>query len=152
MIIRRAMSEDAPLLTKLRERSMGHWGHSREWSEINLGKVRIPAESLYSNEYIFILVKADLPLGFYKFFHSKTENSTELVDLYVDIGHLLQGCGTRLWDDAVTRSRKLGAQRMIIISDPNASEFYVKKRAVPAGEKSSPLSPDCMLPKFEFNL
>jgi len=152
IFIREAISKDAPLLTALRRGSISKWGYSNELIQTLMGEIIIPEELLYTNEHIFALVKADLPLGFYRFVYHQSKHVSELVDFYVDLPHMNKGFGKRLWQDAVKRSLALGASWLDIVSDPHAERFYLDWGAVRVGNKLSPADPNITLLTLRYKL
>lgn len=152
MPIREATENDIPFLSDLRRRSLSHWQkYTKEWIEKNIGNIRTPSKSPSLNEQMFVLLEGDLLVGFYKFVHHRC-GTAQLVDLYVDLPHIRKRFGQRLWQDAVERSRALGASTLDIVSDPNAESFYLYQGAVRIGDKPSPADPNITLPTLRYKL
>jgi hypothetical protein len=66
--------------------------------------------------------------------------------LFVEPRHIRGGDGRALLAHAVAEARQPGAERLTILADPNAADFYERKRAVRIGEAPS----DALLWTFGF--
>jgi GNAT superfamily N-acetyltransferase len=64
----------------------------------------------------------------------------ELDFLFVDPNHLHQGIGTLLFETAAAMARDQGMTQLMLISDPNAVEFYQRLGAVVVGEHQSSIA------------
>jgi GNAT superfamily N-acetyltransferase len=134
MLIRPAVTSEAPLLTALVMRSKAYWGYSREFLEqaapeltvsepdIADGKVSV-AELARRRVGVSILDLADPP---------------ELVALFVEPEAIGKGIGRALLRHALERARGAGTDSVLIESDPNAESFYRAHGAIEIGRRRSP--------------
>ncbi len=138
MPIREATENDIQFLSDLRRRSLSHWQeYIKEWIEKNIGNIRIPSESPFLNEQMFVLLERDLLVGFYKFVHHRCHRTAELVDFYLDPPSIGRGLGQYLWDDFVERARCMDCTSITIESNPHSKGFYKKQGACRTGEVCS---------------
>jgi hypothetical protein len=70
--------------------------------------------------------------------------------LFVEPRHIRGGDGRALLAHAVAEARQPGAERLTILADPNAADFYERKRAVRIGEAPSDAVPGRLLRTFGF--
>lgn len=83
---------------------------------------------------------------------SMDDDGCFLEKLFVEPDIIGSGAGGRLFDWAVEAARGLGAQQMIIESDPGAEGFYLAQGARRAGEAPSGSVPGRVLPRLVYDL
>lgn len=81
-----------------------------------------------------------------------TENSCELVALFIDPGFMGHGAGKRLYRWALDAARARGASMLTILSDPYARGFYEAMGADFAGDVPSKAVPGRTLPRLVHDL
>ena len=76
----------------------------------------------------------------------------DLLHLFVDPQGLRQGVGRALFEAACIWCLAQGGTKLMILSDPNAADFYRRMGARLIGEAPSDAMPDRNLPLLEFRL
>ena len=89
--------------------------------------------------------------GFYSL-GELSEDSYELEALFVDPPRIGTGVGGALLRHAIDWLSTTSARRLLIQSDPQASDFYLAAGARKTGEKESGSIPGRYLPMFEINI
>jgi len=81
-----------------------------------------------------------------------TGTDADLLKLFVEPALLRSGVGRLLFEWATARARSLGAVRMIIEADPDATTFYERMGARHAGFAPSQSISGRMLPRMQIEL
>jgi len=76
----------------------------------------------------------------------------ELDLMFVDPPAMNRGAGRALFNAAVGLARRLGARRMPILADPNATPFYERMGARFVADAPSDAIPGRTLPLYEYDL
>jgi GNAT superfamily N-acetyltransferase len=76
----------------------------------------------------------------------------DLVHLFVDPQALRRGVGRALFEAARAWCVAQGGTKLLILSDPNAAQFYQRLGANLIGEAASEAIPDRLLPLLEYRL
>ncbi len=130
-IIRRANSEEAATLTEIAFAAKRHWGYPEGWLEAWRDGLTITPDFIELHE-VFAATKSDKLIGFYVLVTD--DGKTELEHLWVLPEQIGKGIGRQLLAHATERAASIGAQRIEIVSDPNAEGFYRKAGATQIGE------------------
>jgi GNAT superfamily N-acetyltransferase len=150
-IVRRARPDEAALLTALTIRAEGAWGYAADF--MAWANDAFTVTTAYVAEMpVFVLETAGEVAGFYGL--RGTVPELDLNYLMVEPARMRAGCGTRLWQHAITTARDLGATVLTVDSDPHAEPFYRAMGAVVVGAvpKHAPGLPDWYLRKMRFLL
>ncbi len=140
------------MLSELALRSKAHWGYSAEFIEACREELSIPVENLRSDAMrYFVLEQAHEVVGFYALLRL-TPAEIELDALFVEPSHIGGGFGRVLIEHAKRSAVLLGAQRLVIQSDPYAARFYRAAGGAQTGESESASVPGRYLPTFEIAL
>lgn len=151
-LIRRALPEEAAVLTDLTLRSKAHWGYSlaliEEWRDIM--KV---APELIRNHPVYVVEDSGRVCGYYSLEHPDGDQIM-LENLFIDPDFIGSGAGRALLHHALALAASLGYRTVCLESDPHAEGFYLKMGAVRTGERPAPIpgEPGRMLPKMRMNL
>jgi N-acetylglutamate synthase-like GNAT family acetyltransferase len=151
-LIRRALPEEAALLTELTLRSKAHWGYSHalieEWRDIM--KV---APELIRNHPVYVLENTGRVCGYYSLEHPDGDQIM-LENLFIDPDFIGSGAGRALLHHALALAASLGYRSVCLESDPHAEGFYLKMGAIRIGERPAPIpgEPQRVLPKMRINL
>jgi GNAT superfamily N-acetyltransferase len=129
MIIRRALSSDALMLTQLMHECSAYRG---EYAAILQGYVLAP-EQLASDE-IYLLEEATTILGFYSLTNIAT--CPELDLMFVANESQGKKIGAMLFGHMREKAASLGVREVKIVAHPPAEAFYVRMGARPAGVKA----------------
>lgn len=149
MIIKKANPNDHKILTEITKKSKAHWGYSEEqieiWSQfLTVSKEYIETKSVYN------LIVVDQIVGYYSFFH-ESENTIKLDNLFVLPEFIGKGFGKMLVNDFLVRMKSNDAQIVILNSEPNAEDFYIKFGFVKVGQMETSIK-DRYLPIMELEI
>ncbi|MDQ3819514.1 MAG: GNAT family N-acetyltransferase [Acidobacteriota bacterium] len=147
--IRRALPEEAALLSDLALRSKAHWGYTEEFLEACRAELTLSPEYIAASP-VFVLEEDKRIVGFYGL--REREEDIELAYLFVEPSAVNRGYGKRLWQHLVGTATKLSPKRISIESDPFAESFYKRMGARAVGFVSSTVQADRKLPLLEFHL
>jgi GNAT superfamily N-acetyltransferase len=147
--VRRAIPEEALLLTAIAFRSKAHWGYDRSFMEQCRNDLTILRDNIANNLVFVIEVNADI-VGFYELRGKVPE--ANLYWLFMDPKVIGSGYGKRLWLHAVEICKSLGFEYMMIKSDQYAEGFYVRMGAERIGKLPSTAIPGLMFPLLRYQL
>ncbi|MFN8661253.1 MAG: GNAT family N-acetyltransferase [Thermomicrobiales bacterium] len=148
--IREARPDEAPLLSELAQRSKGHWGYDAAFLEACRADLTLSPQDI-ADSASFVCEGPQGVLGFSRVV-LMDERTAELDALFVDPESIGTGAGKMLWERSVTAARELGAQDLLLQSDPHAEGFYLSRGARRIGEAASALVPGRTLPLMHFDL
>src|SRR3954463_16408530 len=116
--VRAARPGEAEALTALAVRSKAHWGYDDAFMQRSQASLTVSDADIASGR-VLVAERTGLLFGM-----AKVEPDGELDMLFVDPLAINRGAGRALFDAAAELARRLGAQRMVILADPNAALFY----------------------------
>lgn len=131
LTIRRAEFTEAACLTEIAFAAKRHWGYPESWIEAWREDLTITPDFIIRHE-VFAATKSDKLIGFYALVTD--DDKTELEHLWVLPEQIGKGIGCQLLAHSIERAAAIGAQRIEIVSDPNAEGFYRKAGATQIGE------------------
>ena len=132
--IRRASPAEAPALTEIAHEAKRHWGYPEEWIELWRNALTLTRGYLINHE-VFVGEYENQIVGFYAL--TPAETAWELDHLWIRPVFMGRGFGRAMLDHAVGQVRTLSPGcDLVIESDPNAEQFYLKMGAERAGEVS----------------
>jgi GNAT superfamily N-acetyltransferase len=129
-----AAVEDCPALTNIALSAKRHWGYPEEWLQEWATLLTITPQFIGANT-VFVARIARKPIGFYAI--TLDGQSSSLDHLWVMPQYIGQGLGQRLLKHALVQARNLGANKLLIESDPNAEGFYLHMGGKRIGEVTS---------------
>jgi N-acetylglutamate synthase-like GNAT family acetyltransferase len=132
--IRKASTEDAPVLTRIAHDAKRHWGYPEHWIKHWENDLTISPDFVASNQVYVAESEGDL-LGFYALIIRN--DKAELDHLWVAPKHIGTGIGKELFIHAMQRAAGRNVSEVEILSDPNAEGFYRKMGAHRSGETVS---------------
>lgn len=147
--LRSPLPHEAASLSALCLRSKAVWGYDDAFMAACVEELTVTIEALASSHFqvsddngningvVQVEVRGD---------------EAELELLYVDPDRIGTGAGRALMSWAKDTSRALGADRLIIVADPHAVEFYEHMGARRIGEYPSGSIPGRMLPQLVIPL
>ena len=147
--IRKASEQEAELLTKLAIRSEAYWGYDRSYMK-KFQSMYAVTEDFISRNPTFVLEDENEIIGFYGFLINKGETCFEY--LFIEPRDIGLGYGKKLWNHAVETGKTLGIKEFVIVTSPQAKEFYLKMGAVQTGEVESLVKKGRMIPQFIYTL
>ena len=133
-------------LSRLVKRSKAYWGYDDEFMakaapDLIVTEAKLPTTWVAEMDGQSAGVVALMPIN----------GDIDLDMFFVDPALLRSGLGRVMCDFAVQKARALGAGKLIVVSEPNAEEFYLRMGAVRVGESYSQ-STERNLPLLEFEL
>ncbi|HEX8774597.1 MAG TPA: GNAT family N-acetyltransferase [Pyrinomonadaceae bacterium] len=147
--IRRAIPDEADILTELALRSKGHWGYDEEFLRDCRADLTVTPE-LISTSPVFVLEDEGRAAGFYSLSGEGTE--VELSHLFVEPWAVGRGYGTLLFQHALRTARACDFELLVIGSDPFALGFYEAMGARRIGDVASTVRPGRLLPLLHYPL
>lgn len=150
--IRKALPEEAGLLSDLGMRSKAYWGYSQDFLDACRSELTVdPAQMNSDGIDIVVAVDGDSLVGFYSL-RRLSVSVYELDSLFVEPERIGSGIGRALVGHATHRLSERGAARLIIQGDPNASRFYAVVGGRQIGTRASGSIPGRYLPLFEIEI
>jgi GNAT superfamily N-acetyltransferase len=149
--IRRALPQEASLLSELAFRSKSHWGYDAVFLETCRADLALSPEAVNSSPVYVSLNTGGAVTGFYRLIR-RNDGLAELDSLFVEPAAIGQGVGRRLWEHAIDTARSLGCDALEFQSDPHAEGFYLAMGAARCGESESTVTPGRMLPLMCYSL
>lgn len=132
MTIEQANITDNEILTSITKKSKAYWGYSAE--QIQKWDKNLTISQDYIRDYnVFKLVDNELILGYYSYVF-KDEKVIELDNLFILPEYIGKGFGKYLVLDFLNQIKEEKIERIILDSEPNAENFYVKMGFIKIGE------------------
>jgi ribosomal protein S18 acetylase RimI-like enzyme len=148
--IRRAIPEEAGVLSQIAFFAKAHWGYPKRWMDIWKPQLKFSPEYFEQNEG-WVAVTNDKPIAFYTL-QEKAGNAW-MENLWVSPDFIGKGVGKRLFLHAAELSRQRGYATLQLEADPNAVGFYEKMGMVRIGERRSEVENEPrILPIMEMKL
>ncbi|HLE56988.1 MAG TPA: GNAT family N-acetyltransferase [Rhodothermia bacterium] len=117
----------AGTLTEIAWDAKRFWGYPDEWMEAWRGELLVTADDIQADE-TWVAERGPRQVGFYVL-RRLPDGSGSIEHLWVRPDSMRFGIGTRLISHAVNRARMAGMPTVLIVSDPNAEQFYMKHGA-----------------------
>jgi GNAT superfamily N-acetyltransferase len=148
--IRRALPEEAGVLSQIAFSAKAHWGYPKRW--MGIWKPQLTFSPAYFEENEGWVAEIDgRPMAFYTL-QEKAGNAW-IEDLWVSPEVIGKGVGKRLFLHAAELSRQRGFKALQLEADPNAVGFYEKMGMVQIGERHSEIEKEPrILPIMEMKL
>ena len=148
--IRRALPEEADVLSQIAFSAKAHWGYPRRWMEIWKPQLTFSPEYFGENEG-WVAETNGIPIAFYTL-QEKAGNAW-IENLWVSPEFIGKGAGKELFLHATELSRQRGYKTLKLEADPNAVGFYEKMGMVQVGERHSDVEDEPrILPIMEMKL
>lgn len=148
--LRPASEDEAGVLTDVALRSKAVWGYDQKFLQDCRDELTI-TPAYISQNVVIVIEELGRVLGFYSL-EKRSNESVELVHLFVEPGEIGSGFGKRLFEHAYKTAKNLGFEDMIITSDPNAEKFYSAMGAKRIGEIESTVMSGRHLPLLQVDL
>ena len=148
--VRPAQAGEAESLSALCVRSKAHWGYNAAFMALSAPSLRVKEADIVDGRVLVAVDAAGQPIGV-----ASVVADGSLADLdmlFVDPPAIGSGAGRKLFGAAVDFARRLGAQRMTILADPNAAPFYERMGARYLRQAPSDAIPGRTLPFYEYDL
>lgn len=148
--LRLAQAGEAANLTALCVRSKAHWGYDAEFMRLSTEALTVAEADIVAGRVLVAFDAANRTIGLVRV---EPEGETaELGLMFVDPPAIGCGAGRMLFAAAARLARRLGAQRMTILADPNAAPFYERMGARFVAHAPSDAIPGRRLPFYEYDL
>lgn len=148
--IRRALPEDAPVLSQIALSAKSHWNYPESWIEIWTPQLTFDPEYFAENES-WLAITDDTPAGFYTI--QAKDGKSWIENLWILPRYMGMGIGRELLLHAFSRSRQMGHLILQLEADPNAVGFYEKMGMQKIGERVSEIEGELrILPLMEMTL
>jgi GNAT superfamily N-acetyltransferase len=131
LIIRKAITEETPVLTQIAHDAKRHWGYPESWINHWQNDLTISPEFVAANQ-VYVAERDGELLGFYALI--LRGEKAELDHLWVAPAYMGTGVGKELFLHAMQQAAKKNVSAVEIVSDPNAEGFYRKMGAYRDGE------------------
>lgn len=151
MEIRRAVVDEAGVLSALAIESKAHWGYAASVMALWQEDLRVSSAKIVSNPTWVAEADGEIA-AFYTLLQSR--DSWRLDNFWVSPRHMRRGIGRMLLRHALQLAFGEGALKVTVDSDPNAEAFYLTCGATRCGEVAAPISgqPDRVRPQLVFNV
>lgn len=121
--IKEAFVSDASFLTQIALKSKSVWGYPQQWLDLWRDELTID-ESYINNNHVYCVVNDDNVIGFYALVN-KDENVIELDHFWLLPDYTGMGFGRKMLAHAKMNCNRMGFERIMLVSDPNAVDFYL---------------------------
>jgi ribosomal protein S18 acetylase RimI-like enzyme len=132
--IRRALPDDAEVLTEIAIAAKGHWGYPERWMQVWTPELTFRSEYFEKNESWTASIE-NQTIGFCTLLEK--DGNAWLENLWVIPSQMGHGVGNALFKHMIDLSKKRGYHILRLESDPNAVGFYIKMGAHQIGERHS---------------
>ena len=132
--IRRAMPEEAAVLTEIAHAAKRHWGYPENWIEHWQGDLTITRDFI-SNHEVYVAVTDKEIAGCCALVVK--DSQAELEHMWIRPQYMGAGYGEALFVHVMQRAATLSAPAVELSADPNAEGFYKHMGATRIGEVRS---------------
>jgi len=122
--IEKANINDNEILTDITKKSKAFWGYSEEQLLLWNDNLTISKDYIENND-AFKLLNDNKVIGYYAYIIEEKEIA-RLDNLFVLPEYIGKGFGKYLVNDFLERMRKQEIKKIILDSEPNATEFYLR--------------------------
>jgi GNAT superfamily N-acetyltransferase len=107
-------------------------------------------EEFIENNQTFLMEEDNNIMGFYSIVQDDRETSLEY--FYIEPEKIGKGYGRLMWNHAIDFCREENINEIILVTSPQAKEFYIKMGAVLIGEVDSLVIKDRKIPKLIYEV
>lgn len=134
ILLRRAIPNEANVLSQIALSAKAYWGYPMRWMEIWKPQLTFSVEYFEENES-WVAEWEDTPIAFYTL--QDRDGKAWIENLWVLPERMGQGIGRQLFLHAVKLARQRGYKALQLDADPNAIGFYAKMGMHKIGERRS---------------
>lgn len=149
MVIRKAITKEASVLSELAIRSKAFWGYDPAFIEACRDDLTLSEAYIKRND-VFVIEQEEKITGFYSLLIQEKQGILD--HLFIHPEAIGKGFGNRLWDHMIQTALKHNLPAIQIHSDPYAEGFYSKMGAVKIGEVASSVFSERKLPLLEYRI
>ncbi len=150
IVIRRAVPEDADVLTSLAMISKQSNGYDDAFMAACADELRVTQELLKQHDYW--VADTHAPCGFICLIVEQGTTSGEDDSLFIHPDFQGMGVGRKLWNCIKDEAQRKGLKSLYLEADPFAENFYKKLGFVVSGRVPSISFPDRSLSRMEFSI
>ena len=148
--LRRALPEEAAILSQIAFAAKSYWGYPERWLEQWKPQLTFNSKYFEENES-WVAELNGISVAFYTLLEKNGNAWVE--DLWVSPELIGKGIGKSLFLHALNISRQRGFKKLQLEADPNAVGFYEKMGMYKIGERRYELEGQLrILPKMEISL
>ncbi len=148
--IRRALPDEAAVLTEIAHAAKRHWGYPEKWIEHWKDDLTITPDFIASNE-MYVAVTGEEIAGCCALV--MRDSLAELEHMWIRPEHMGNGVGRALFQQIVERATTQNAKVVELSADPNAEGFYQRMGATRIGEVRSEIEGQPrVLPRMSVDL
>lgn len=147
MLIRKAIVDECETLTDIAIKSESYWGYDFDYIEKFKVMYKV-TEDFINNNSTYVIEKDGSIVGFYVVLVEKYETSLEY--FFIEPKSIGKGFGKLLWNHMVENCKKFDIDNFMIITSPQAKEFYIKMGAVQTGEIESLVKKERKIPQLIY--
>lgn len=147
--IRSAKIDESETLTNIAARSESYWGYDSDYMD-KFNLIYKVTKEFISKNPTFIIEEEDTIIGFYGVLIENDMTSLEY--FFIEPEYIGQGYGKLLWNHLVEICKSIGIKEFMIVTSPQAQEFYVKMGAITCGEVESLLKKERIIPQLIYTV
>jgi N-acetylglutamate synthase-like GNAT family acetyltransferase len=148
--IRRAIPDEADVLTEIAHAAKRHWGYPENWIREWKSDLTITPEFIAANE-MYVAMKGEEIVGCCAIAFG--ESFVELEHMWIRPEHMGTGIGRTLFLYVKERAANLKIPALELSADPNAEGFYKRMGATRIGEVRSEIEGQPrILPRMTVNI
>ena len=150
MKIRRAIPEEADVLSEIAISAKQHWRYPEHWMQIWIPQLTFTPEYFEMNPS-WVAEQDKTPIAFYTLLDRDAKAWLE--NMWILPEFIGRGVGKQIFEHALSQARERGWKSLQLEADPNAAGFYEKKGMRKIGETSYELDGQPrILPIMEIHL
>jgi GNAT superfamily N-acetyltransferase len=150
--IKPARAEDAGRLTDICVRAKAHWGYDAEFMALSREALTITPAMIAEGRVLKAENERGEILGVATALPLAAKGAFDLGQMFVDPDAMRAGVGRQLFEAIVALIAAEGAQKLVILADPNAEAFYRRMGARRVGDAPSDSIPGRRLPLLEYEV
>lgn len=147
--IRRAEIFECEILTDIAVQSEAYWGYDSIFME-NFKALYKVTEEFVINNPTYVIEQDKGIIGFYSI--QRDEKETALEYFYIEPQSIGKGYGKILWYHMVNNCKDRGIKKIVLVTSPQAKEFYSKMGAILIGEVESLVTKGRKVPKLLYTI
>lgn len=147
--IRRARPGEAAALTALALRSKAHWSYDDAFMAVMRQVLKITEQQIRAH-HVLVHETGGVVDGVGAL--ARFDDEWEVDHLWVEPAAIGRGIGRRLLDALLAKAARLGAERVLVESDPHAESFYARRGGVRVGQRPSGVIAGRSLPVLAIRL
>jgi len=147
--IRRAKTCESEILSHIAVESEAYWGYDSDYMERFKSLYKITKEFISEN-LTFVIQYDNNIIGFYGILINGKEFSLEY--FFIEPKSIGKGYGKLLWNHMIHECENLNINKFVIVTSPQAKDFYMKMGALPFGEVASLLKKGRIIPRLIYTI